>query len=87
MPPERFTSMSGENVLTTYTFNTGTAKYIFCRICGIHSLYRPRTHPGFDVNFRCLESDAVSQFQILPFEGVNWEHNVHLLGDESNLSI
>ena len=87
VPPERFTLLSGEDVLTTYTFNTGTAKHTFCRICGIHSFYRPRSHPDqFDVNVRCLDSDAISQFKILPFDGVNWEQNVHLLGDESNLS-
>jgi len=82
VPPERFTLLYGEDVLTTYTFNTATAQHTFCRICGIHSFYRPRSHPDqFDVNVRCLDSDAVSQFQILPFDGVNWEQNVHLLGD------
>ncbi|WP_293124565.1 GFA family protein [Microcoleus sp. bin38.metabat.b11b12b14.051] len=87
VPPERFTLLSGEDVLTTYTFNTGTAKHTFCRICGIHSFYRPRSHPDrFDVNVRCLDSDAISEFDILPFDGVRWEHNVHLLHDESNLS-
>lgn len=87
VPPERFTLLSGEDVLTTYTFNTGTAQHTFCRICGIHSFYRPRSHPQhFDVNVRCLDSDAIEHFQILPFDGVNWEENVHLLRDESNLS-
>ncbi|MEG4318394.1 MULTISPECIES: GFA family protein [unclassified Microcoleus] len=87
VPPERFTLLCGEDVLTTYTFNTGTAKHTFCRICGIHSFYRPRSHPDrFDVNVRCLDDYAISQFQILPFDGVNWEQNVHLLRDESNLS-
>ena len=86
--PERFTLLCGEDVLTTYTFNTGTAKHTFCRICGIHPFYRPRSHPNqFDVNVRCLDDDAISQFGILPFDGVNWEDNVHLLGDESNLII
>jgi hypothetical protein len=87
VPPERFTLLCGEDVLTTYTFNTGTAKHTFCRICGIHSFYRPRSHPDqFDVNVRCLDDYAVSQFQILPFDGVNWEQNVHELHDESHLS-
>ncbi|MEG3862743.1 GFA family protein [Microcoleus sp. herbarium12] len=87
VPPERFTLLSGEDVLTTYRFNTGTAKHTFCRICGIHSFYRPRSHPdGFDVNVRCLDSDVISEFKILPFDGVHWEQNVHLLRDESNLS-
>ncbi len=88
VPPERFTLHSGEDVLTSYTLSTGTAQHTFCRICGIHWFYRPRSGPeSFDVNVRCLDSDAVSQFQSLPFDGVNWEQNVHLLGDESNLSI
>jgi hypothetical protein len=77
----------GEDVLTTYTFNTGTAQHTFCLICGIHSFYRPRSHPEhFDVNVRCLDSDAIQHFQILPFDRINWEQNVHLLRDESNLS-
>ncbi len=56
VPADRFTLLSGADVLTTYTFNTGTAKHTFCRICGIHSFYRPRSHPdAFDVNVRCLD--------------------------------
>jgi len=78
--------LSGEDVLTTYTFNTGIAKHTFCRICGIHPFYRPRSHPDqFDVNVRPLDSDAIAQFRIVPFDGVNWEQNVHLLRDENNL--
>jgi hypothetical protein len=84
--PEHFTLLSGEDVLTTYTFHTGIAKHTFCRICGIHPFYRPRSHPDrFDVNVRSLDSDAISQFRIVPFDGVNWEQNVHLLSDANNL--
>jgi hypothetical protein len=65
--------------LTTYTFNTGIAKHTFCRICGIHPFYHPRSHPGyFDVNLRCLDGD-VSHFRIVAFDGLNWEQNVHLI--------
>jgi len=86
VPPEHFTLLSGEDVLTTYTFNTGIAKHTFCRICGIHPFDLPRSHPDqFDVNVRCLDSDAIAQFRIIPFDGVNWEQNVHLLRDENNL--
>ena len=78
VPPEQFTLLSGEDALTTYTFNTGVAKHLFCRICGIHPFYRPRSHPDYiDVNVRCLDGDVLSQFQIIPFDGVNWEENVH----------
>lgn len=80
VPPEQFTLLRGADVLTTYTFNTGTAKHTFCRICGIHPFYRPRSHPeAFDVNVRCLDDDVLAQFQIVPFDGAHWEQNIHLI--------
>lgn len=78
VPPERFTLLQGAEFLTTYTFNTGVAKHTFCKICGIHSFYTPRSHPNWiDVNVRCLDGDVLSRFRIIPFDGVNWEQNVH----------
>lgn len=83
VPPDRFRLLSGEDHLTTYTFNTETAKHLFCQVCGMHAFYRPRSHPGwFDVNVRCLDGDVLSQFQIEPFDGVNWEANVEQLQTE-----
>lgn len=77
VPPENFTLLQGNNSLTNYTFNTGVARHIFCRICGIHSFYYPRSHPGWiDVNIRCLERDFSSEFEIESFNGANWEGNV-----------
>ena len=85
VPSKRFTLLSGADLLTTYTFNTGVAKHTFCRICGIHSFYRPRSHPdSIDVNVRCLDGDVVSRFRIVPFDGVNWEQNVHLIRSETS---
>lgn len=78
VPPEQFTLLGGEDVLTTYTFNTGVAKHLFCRVCGIHAFYRPRSHPNdYDVNLRCLDGNVESRFKITPFDGANWEQNVH----------
>ncbi len=72
-----FALVSGSDALTTYTFNTGVAKHMFCRVCGIHSFYRPRSHPdGWSINVRCLDGDAPSRFRIQPFDGQNWEANV-----------
>ena len=80
VPPERFTLLRGADNLTTYTFNTGVAKHTFCKICGIHPFYRPRSHPdSFDVNLHCLDGDVEDRFQIVPFDGANWEQNVHLI--------
>jgi hypothetical protein len=77
VPPEKFTLLKGGEVLQTYTFNTHTAKHTFCRICGIHPFYRPRSHPNaIDVNVRCIDGDARSQFEIQSFDGANWEENI-----------
>ncbi|MEA5595182.1 GFA family protein [Rivularia sp. UHCC 0363] len=80
VPQDRFTLLKGEDNLTTYTFNTGVAKHKFCKNCGIHSFYIPRSHPDcIDVNLRCLDGDVISQFEIVPFDGRNWEDNVQKL--------
>ena len=53
VPPERFELLSGKDELTTYQFNTGTAKHTFCKHCGIHPFYVPRSDPDkIDVNAR-----------------------------------
>lgn len=78
VPPEKFELLQGEDFLTTYTFNTHTAKHTFCAICGIHSFYYPRSHPGWiDVNIRTLDLDLSDRFEIDYFDGKNWEQNVH----------
>jgi hypothetical protein len=45
VPPERFELLSGADALTTYEFNTRTAQHRFCRHCGIHAFYTPRSDP------------------------------------------
>ncbi|MEB3219447.1 MAG: GFA family protein [Nostocales cyanobacterium 94392] len=80
VPQDKFTLLTGEDNLTTYTFNTRVAKHKFCKHCGIHSFYIPRSHPDcVDVNLRCLDGDVISQFEIIPFNGRNWEDNIHQL--------
>jgi hypothetical protein len=74
---ERFTLLRGAGALATYQFNTGVAKHTFCRRCGIHPFYTPRSHPDcVDVNVRCLDGDAPARFRVTPFDGSNWEANV-----------
>lgn len=68
--PQQFTLLQGEDALTTYRFNTQTARHLFCRFCGIHSFYHPRSHPQhIDVNLCCLDSSVVSLFEIETFDG------------------
>ena len=72
--PEKFELISGREELMTYTFNTGTAKHTFCRHCGIHAFYTPRSDPDkIDVNARCLDGVDLSSIAIKQFDGRNWE--------------
>lgn len=74
VPASRFRLTRGADVLTTYTFNTGTAKHLFCSVCGIKSFYVPRSHPdGYSVNARCLDEGTVEGMTIHPIDGRNWE--------------
>src|SRR5438477_13185046 len=45
VPPSQFELLGGEDELTTYRFNTGVAKHTFCKHCGIHPFYVPRSDP------------------------------------------
>jgi hypothetical protein len=74
VPKSRFRLVQGAEWLTTYTFNTGTAKHLFCKVCGVKSFYIPRSHPnGYSVSARCLDPDTVVGMTIRPFDGKNWE--------------
>ena len=75
VPETALVITAGADALTTYTFNTHTAKHMFCRTCGIHPFYRPRSHPdSWDVNVRCL--DDAPPFTPRPFDGTNWEQAI-----------
>jgi hypothetical protein len=74
VPAGRFRLLTGEDKLTTYTFNTGTAQHRFCSVCGIKGFYVPRSKPdGFSVNVRCLDEGAVRVTRIALFDGKHWE--------------
>ena len=45
VPKSRFSLLQGSEFLTAYTFNTGVAQHLFCKICGIKSFYVPRSIP------------------------------------------
>ena len=80
VPPEDFELLAGEQALETYRFNTGIAMHRFCRRCGVHPFYTPRSHPDrVDVNVRCLDDQLADRFRIVPFDGQNWEQSVDQL--------
>jgi hypothetical protein len=72
--PAQFRLLQGQEVLVTYRFNTSTAEHKFCRYCGIHPFYTPRSHPDkVDVNVRCIEGVDLAALTIKRFDGQNWE--------------
>ncbi len=77
VPLEQFELLSGEDALTTYRFNTGTAKHTFCATCGIHPFYVPRSDPDkIDVNVNCLDGADLSKSEVKEFDGQNWERAI-----------
>jgi hypothetical protein len=85
VPKSRFRLLSGDDVLTSYQFNTRTAKHLFCSVCGIKSFYVPRSHPdGYSVNARALDPGTVHRQVVVPFDGANWEAHVSELAPLSD---
>jgi hypothetical protein len=84
VPASRFRLVSGEDALVGYTFNTGTARHLFCRRCGIKSFYVPRSNPdGYSVNARCLDPSTIEGLDIEPFDGQDWEASAATLRELS----
>ena len=72
-----FRLTSGQESLTTYTFNTGVAQHSFCSKCGVKSFYIPRSHPdGISINVNCLDPASIQSVEETHFDGKNWEQNV-----------
>ncbi|HEX3593914.1 MAG TPA: GFA family protein [Polyangiaceae bacterium] len=80
VPKEDFELLSSDATYSTYRFNTKVAQHHFCRTCGVHSFYVPRSHPdGFSLNGRCLDAVDLGWFEPTRFDGQNWEASIHTL--------
>lgn len=87
VPKSQFQLLTGEEALTTYTFNTGVAKHYFCKHCGIKPFYIPRSNPdGMDVNLNALDT-MPPNISIVPFDGKNWEDNADSLAHKSEKDV
>jgi len=74
VPESRFRIAKGAGKLTSYSFNTHTARHLFCSVCGVKSFYRPRSNPdGWSVNARCLDNPGEVRLNLSAFDGQNWE--------------
>jgi hypothetical protein len=77
VPRDRFELVAGEGDIATYRFNTGVAQHQFCKHCGIHGFYVPRSDPDkVDVNARCLDGVDPSSLVVSRFDGQNWEESM-----------
>lgn len=74
VPKAAFSLVTDEDALQDYRFNTGVARHLFCKRCGVHAYYVPRSDPDkIDVNVRCLEGVDLATLSVQPFDGQNWE--------------
>jgi hypothetical protein len=74
VPASRFRLLQGEDAFTEYRFNTGTARHLFCKYCGVKSFYVPRSHPhGYSVNLRCIDEGTLQGYESSLFDDGNRE--------------
>ncbi|CAK4117377.1 unnamed protein product [Aphanomyces euteiches] len=74
IPSSCFRLLEGDDVLTTYTFNTHKAQHKFCSVCGVQPFYIPRSNPdGVAITIACITPGTVSRFDIQTYDGLNWE--------------
>jgi len=65
--------VEGEDKLTLYRFNTGTARHYFCSICGIYTHHQRRSNPNeYGVNAAILEGVSPFDFrEVVVMDGVH----------------
>ncbi len=85
VPAGRFRLLRGADELREYRFNTGKARHLFCRHCGIKSFYVPRSHPdSYSVNCACVSLPKEVVVEWIDFDGANWERHIERIRDADN---
>ncbi len=85
MKHEHFELLRGAEDLAEYRFNTGKARHLFCRHCGIKSFYVPRSHPdSYSVNFACVTLPEEVVVEWIDFDGANWKRHIERIRDAEN---
>ena len=83
--PEQFELREGRKHLSLYQFDTKEAKHFFCKECGIHPFSNPRAAPNmYSINVRCLDDFdlEVEDYELVKFDGRNWEEAVAKLNEQ-----
>lgn len=74
--------LSGEERLTRYQFNTGTAQHFFCSACGIYTHHQRRSNTQqYGINVACLE--GISPFDFLAVPVMDGERHPSDTGEPS----
>jgi hypothetical protein len=65
--------LKGEDALTSYRFNTGSAQHFFCLRCGIYTHHQRRSDQSqYGVNVACLDGLSPFIFNEVPVvDGIN----------------
>ena len=65
--------LQGEDALTIYRFNTGSAQHFFCSKCGIYTHHQRRSNQNqYGVNVACLDGISPFDFPEVPvMDGLN----------------
>ncbi len=70
VPADRFRLIQGEDALTLYQWNTGSARHLFCKTCGIYPFHNPRVAPDeVTVNLACLDGLDVDALPVRAVDG------------------
>ena len=67
--------VEGEDLLTLYQFNTGTAKHYFCSTCGIKSFAAGTSKDGSAtraINARCIDDVDLDALVVQKFDGKSY---------------
>ena len=70
--PREALKVTGEENLSTYTFNTHTIRHRFCAACGTATFgegQQPGGEPMAAINVRCLDTVELSDVKPVPFNG------------------
>lgn len=72
VPEAKLTLLAGENLLSTYEWNSRRAKHHFCASCGIYVFHRKRAAPDhYGVNIFCLDGFDPRTLPVRATEGAN----------------
>jgi hypothetical protein len=73
VPKSEFKLTSTASKMSVYSFQSHTAKHLFCKTCGICAFYHPRSNPdGVGITYNCLHNLPYSS-ECSNFDGQNWE--------------